>query len=166
MLPHATSGPDLTPLTAALAAYAPAADLPALVQAVATARRTTDLLQATLSAARHAWDTAHADLLATVAAARAAQAQAETTLRTAGLVAYAAGGSKRPHPAVGVRVTLQPQYDAAALTAWARTQMPALLQLDTARVAIVARHLPLPGVQLIPTPQATIGSDLTRWTAP
>ena len=166
MSPTPTPRPDRTPLTAALAAYAPAADLPALVQAVATARRTTGLLQATLSAARRAWDTAHADLLATVAAARTAQEQAETTLRTAGLAAYAAGAGKRPHPAVGVRVTLTAQYDAAALTAWARLQMPALLRLDTANIIPVARRLDLPGVQLIPTPQATIGSDLTRWTAP
>jgi len=165
MSPH-TPGPDRTPLTAALAAYAPAADLPALVQAVATARRTTGLLQATLSAARRAWESAHADLLATVAAARTAQEQAETVLRTAVLAAYAAGGSKRPHPAVGVRVTLTVHYDEAALTAWARTQMPALLKLDPAQVALTARHLTLPGVQLIPTPQATIGGDLTRWTTP
>ena len=165
MSPH-TPGPDRTPLTTARAALTPSADLPALVQAVATARRTAATLQATLSATRSAWDTANADLLATVAAARADQEQAETDLRTAGLAAYAAGGSKRPHPAVGVRVTLQPQYDEAALTAWARTQMPALLQLDTAQVAVVARRLTLPGVQLIPTPQATIGGDLTRWTTP
>jgi len=155
-----------TPRTTTRTALTPPPDLPALVQAVATARRTAAALQATLSAAHRDWETAHADLLATVAATRTAQEQAETALRTATLAAYAATGSKRPHPALGVRVTLTAQYDEAHLTAWARTQMPALLRLDAQSVLNVARHLDLPGVQLIPTPQATIGSDLTRWTAP
>ncbi|MDQ2806694.1 MAG: hypothetical protein M3Z04_07220 [Chloroflexota bacterium] len=141
----------------------PIPNLPRLVQAVAAARVATSQAQTTLATARSAWEQANAGLLQAVSATRTAQATAEETLRTATLAAYAATGSKRPHPALGVRLTTRLDYDREQVTAWARQHMPTVLILDTARFEAVARQLAVPEVTVISEPQATIGTDLHAW---
>ncbi|MDQ2807171.1 MAG: hypothetical protein M3Z04_09730 [Chloroflexota bacterium] len=139
-------------------------NLPQLVQTVATARVATTQAQTTLATARSAWEQANADLLQAVSAARSAQASAEERLRVATLAAYAATGSKRPHPALGVRLTTRLEYDRAQVTAWAQRHMPAVLTLDIARFEAVARQLAVPEVTVVHEPTATIRTDLTAWT--
>jgi hypothetical protein len=137
--------------------------LDALVCAVAQARQQTAAAQAALSATRHAFETEHAPLFATLEAARSAEEQAECRLREAVLNMYNSTGSKRPHPAVGIRVCTRLIYDPAAVTEWAREHLTALLILDTKRFEQVAPHLMVPGVTTCTEPQATIAQDLDPW---
>jgi hypothetical protein len=102
-------------------------------------------------------------LLATLDNARAAQEQAEAALRDAVLVAYHTTGSKRPHPAVGVRVCTRLVYDPATVTTWARDNLTPLLVLDTKLFEQVAPHIKVPGVSVVNEAQATIAQDLAPW---
>jgi hypothetical protein len=138
-------------------------NLDTLVCAVAQARQQTAAAQAALSATRHAFESEHAPLFATLEAARSAEEQAERCLREAVLNMYNATGSKRPHPAVGIRVCTRLIYDPDAVTEWAREHLTALLVLDTRRFEQVAPHLMVPGVTTCAEPQATIAQDLDRW---
>jgi hypothetical protein len=141
-------------------------NLDALVRTVAQARQQLAHAQEAVAATRRAFEAEHAPLLATLETARAAQEQAETTLREAVLTAYTATGSKRPHPAVGVRVCTRLVYDPAAVTAWARENLTPLLVLDTKLFEQVAPHIKVPGVTTITEPQATIAQDLEPWDKP
>lgn len=138
-------------------------NLDSLVHAVAQARQQTAAAQAAVTAARRAFENEHAMLFATLEVARTAEEQAEAQLREAGLIAFRATGSKRPHPAVGVRVCTRLVYDPAAVTTWAREHLTALLVLDTKRFEQVAPHLMVPGVTIHTEPQATIAQDLDEW---
>ena len=142
----------------------PIPHLSPLVQTVAAARVATAQAQTTLTTARSAWEQANAALLEAVTAARSAQTTAEEALRTATLAAYAATGSKRPHPALGVRLITRLEYDRDRVTAWAHQHMPAVLTLDTRQFEAIARQLAVPEVTVIQEPTATIRTDLTPWT--
>lgn len=134
-----------------------------LVRLVATCRQQTTQAQATLASARSAWEYAHGALFTAVSDAQTAQAAAEAALRDATLTAYATNGSKHPHPATGVRVTLRLIYDREAITTWARINLPSVLMLDVRTFERVAVELHVPGVRAEPEPQATIAGHLRPW---
>lgn len=144
----------------------PAPDWAALVGAVAAARRETDMALQAVAAARRTFEEQARPLFLALEAAKATLATAEEALRTATLAAYAAAGSKRPHPTVAVRVQARLHYDREVVTTWCRANLPGALVLDPKTFERVAPTLQVPGVVLAEEPQATIAQDLTRWLPP
>jgi N-methylhydantoinase B/oxoprolinase/acetone carboxylase alpha subunit len=87
-------------------------------------------------------------------------------LRELALADYKATGSKKPHPVMGIRVSLKLTYDPAVALDWAKTEMPAALMLDTKTFeAFVksANTVPLTFVDYQQIPSATIATDLSEY---
>jgi hypothetical protein len=113
-----------------------------------------------LAAARQQFDEQIRPLVEQKDAVRAALAGAEEALRTATLAAYEEAGSKRPHPAAGIRIQARLVYDREAVTAYARQHLTQVLMLDTKAFERVAATLHVPGVEVVEEALATIAQDL------
>jgi hypothetical protein len=104
---------------------------------------------------------------AVIEQAQAAIADATRLLQTAALDAYAATGTKKPHPAIGVRVNTQVVYDPDKALEWSRSNLLAAVTLDRkmfeAHAKAVAKTQPIPFVALVQTPSITIASDLSEY---
>lgn len=98
-------------------------------------------------------------------------AQASESLRGAiketGEAEYTATGSKRPHPAVGVRLMPRVCYDQAVAVAYCREKLPNALKLDVSAFEKFAKAVhsvqPLDFVRIEHEPQITISTDLSQY---
>ena len=101
------------------------------------------------------------------------QAQADIETATAAikdeaLGAWTATGSKKPHPAIGIKVMTKLVYGYTEATDWAKDNAPAMLTLDAklfeafAKTA-AAKKQPLSFVGYNEVPTVTIASDLSEY---
>ncbi|HMA37996.1 MAG TPA: hypothetical protein VKY74_26335 [Chloroflexia bacterium] len=141
-------------------------DLDDLVRAVASGRLRANAILEQIAAARQLFDESIRPLVEQKDALVAELVGDEEALRSATLAAYAESGSKRPHPATGVRVQTRLIYDREALTAYARQHLTQVLVLDVKAFERVAATLHVPGVEVVEEPQATIAQDLARYLPP
>jgi hypothetical protein len=142
-----------------------ALSLDAAVTELANARAEEVLLKALCDAALADWKRDNAMLLTDMEKAREAVTEAERTVRTATLEAYIASGSKKPHPAVQVRLTKVVTYDEDKASVWGMVNAPLLMRLDTNafKKLVLANVVPVDIAQVDEVPQATIATDLSAW---
>jgi hypothetical protein len=78
---------------------------------------------------------------------------------------FRATGSKKPHPAMGIRVSTKLVYDLGVALDWAKTNLPAALVLDTKTFEgfVKATTVPVTFVSVTETPTATIATDLSAY---
>jgi hypothetical protein len=86
-------------------------------------------------------------------------------LREQALADYKATGSKKPHPAMGIRVSTKLVYEPGMALDWAKTNLPAALVLDTKtfEAFVKATTVPVTFVSIQETPTATIATDLSEY---
>jgi hypothetical protein len=122
-------------------------------------------LQAKLDLLRTEWEVENADTLNALKAANERVAEAERAVRTATYEAYLATGSKKPHPAVGIRVNTIINYNEADARAWAMDNLKTALKLDAAAFDRAARNKLVPAdiAQLEEVAQTTIATDLSAY---
>ena len=76
-------------------------------------------------------------------------------------------GERHPHPAVGVRVYTKLQYDKDEALHWSQRHLPKALKLDKRffekHAKGVAETQPIPFVQIVEEPRATVSSDLSEY---
>jgi hypothetical protein len=94
--------------------------------------------------------------------------EAETELRLAAVQSFLDTQDKRPHPALGIRVTKVVQVvDKNILADYCKEHLPQAYILDMKFVEkhakAVADTAPLPGVEIVETPSATVASDLSSY---
>jgi hypothetical protein len=109
----------------------------------------------------------YAGLTSIIEQTQAAIAEVTRELQSAALDAYAVTGSKKPHPAIGVRVNTQVVYDPDKALEWSRSNLLAAVTLDRkmfeAHAKAVAKTQPLEFVALVQVPSITIASDLSTY---
>ena len=99
--------------------------------------------------------------------AQAEIAEATREIQAAALDAYLATGSKKPHPAIGIRETTTLTYDVDKALTWARSNLLAAVTLDRklfeTHAKAVVKTQPLDFVQIVKVPGVTIATDLSEW---
>ncbi len=95
--------------------------------------------------------------------AQADVADSEEDVRKAALEAYQADGSKKPHPAVAVKVYTVLDYDPAQALDYARQHLPQAVKLDKRMFEKVAKVADFPFVDITTEPRVTIARDLTEY---
>jgi hypothetical protein len=89
------------------------------------------------------------------------------SIREQALKDYQTTGSKRPHPAIGVRMTTKIGYIDSIARGWAFQHLPQALKLDTAlfekHAKAVADTDPIPFVEISQQAQITIATDLSGY---
>jgi hypothetical protein len=86
-------------------------------------------------------------------------------LRELAMADYKATGSKKPHPAMGIRVSTRLIYDQGVALTWAKTNLPAALVLDTKtfEAFVKASTVPVTFVSEHHIASATIATDLSEY---
>jgi hypothetical protein len=74
-------------------------------------------------------------------------------------------GSKKPHPALGIRVSTKLVYEPGMALDWAKTNLPAALVLDTKtfEAFVKATTVPVTFVSEMQIASATIATDLSEY---
>lgn len=110
------------------------------------------------------------EALQSIAEARKFIADLETTLRNTAIQLFQESGDKKPHPALGVRVRRRARYDPLAAKQYCFQHLPVFLELNDAafikHALAVAETVPLPGVEIVEEPEATIAGDLSDYLPP
>lgn len=102
-------------------------------------------------------------VLQSEAEATSALNAAEAEIKEQALGVFTATGSKRPHPAVGIRVTTKLVYDPDVALDWAKTNLLAAVALDGRMFEAFAKKKPLSFVGYNEVPTVTLASDLTEY---
>ena len=104
-------------------------------------------------------------LLAHQAREKAELQEKEAELRVAILLSYTEDGNKKPHPALGIRITKKLDYDPAYAEEWAHAHSPNLLMLDKKRFEKVLKAGGMPDFPATEheKPTATIAKDLSEY---
>jgi hypothetical protein len=78
---------------------------------------------------------------------------------------FRATGSKKPHPALGIRVSTKLVYEPVVALDWAKTNLPAALVLDTKtfEAFVKATTVPVNFVSEMQIALATIATDLSEY---
>lgn len=142
-------------------------DFNLLVYAVAVTRKAHAEIDAAVKARRAEFEASIADLLAAKDTAAIAMNEAENAARAAAIEAYAAApDNKKPHPALGIRVSTSLNYrDEDALT-WAIVHnMPGLLKLNKPAFEKTLKAGAVDGIEVTEEAvvTATIASDLSEY---
>lgn len=87
----------------------------------------------------------------------------DSEARRAALDAYRETGNKKPHPALGVRVSKAIRYDPEIARKYCLDKLPGLMVLDAKRFEKVAMEYPLEFVEIGEAVQATIAQDLSEY---
>lgn len=131
-------------------------------KALADARMKFDELSASLAVLRQGWEESVAGNIAAVEEARAAVANAENTLRQAGLAHYAENPSTKKLPCgLSVRVVSSLEYEGTAALAWAIEHKMALA-LDKKAFEAIAKTHNVPFVTAKENIIITIPTDTTK----
>jgi hypothetical protein len=88
----------------------------------------------------------------------------EKDLRELALADFKATGSKKPHPAMGIRVTAKVVYDPKEAEAWAKENLPTAFTFDTKFFEVYVKNVanvPCATIEQVPT--ATIATDLSAY---
>ncbi len=136
------------------------------VAEVAHLRQRAAALAAEKKAAMRVWELEHDKLLSDIAETANSLARAEEGLRGAIIDAYTESGgeNKRPHPALGVRITSALEYDKALALEWALRHSFALsLDVKTFEIMAKAGAKGTEFVARVEKPTATIAQDLTAY---
>lgn len=108
-------------------------------------------------------------VLQSEAEATAAINAVETEIKEQALGAWTATGSKKPHPAVNVKVTQKPVYDPAVALTWAMTNLvaattpPTPRGLDVSKFEKWVKDNPPGFVTFIEVPTVTFAKDLSEY---
>jgi hypothetical protein len=85
-------------------------------------------------------------------------------LRELALADFKASGSKKPHPAMGIRVSTKLVYDPKVAEAWAKVNLPTAFSFDTKFFEVYAKNVAdVPCVNIEHVPTATIATDLNEY---
>jgi len=84
-------------------------------------------------------------------------------IKAAGLAAYADTESKRPHPAVGIRIKTKVTYDEKEALAYCMEHLTPAVRLNTKVFEDLAKKTPLPVATVYYEPSVTISPDLSEW---
>jgi hypothetical protein len=88
----------------------------------------------------------------------------EKVLRFKALAAYSINGIKKPHPALGIRVTNKVVYDPKEAEAWSKENLPTAFTFDTKFFETYVKNVanvPCATIEQVPT--ATIATDLSEY---
>ncbi len=136
-----------------------------LITELASARGWLALRKNSIEIARKRWEAEHSDKLDALEAAKERVNEAERAVRTATHAAYLASGDKKPHAAVGIRMTTIISYNEADARAWAMDNLKMALKLDTTAFdkAVRAKLVPADIASIEEVAQTTIASDLSAY---
>jgi hypothetical protein len=102
-----------------------------------------------------------------ITAATAQVDELSVQLRELAIHDYWTTGSKKPHPAMGIRVTTVLEYGPSEAEDWARINLPAALTLNKSVFETYAKTMakvnPVPFVFIDDKPTATIATDLSEY---
>ena len=132
------------------------------VQAVALLRRETASIEAVLDEKHRVFEENNADLLTRKKELGELLHTSEAQLRAAAEATYRETGEKAPAPGVKIQIRTGLQYSEPEAFAWAKQAGIAVLpeKLDVKAFEKIAKATPLPFVQAVETPAATIATDL------
>jgi hypothetical protein len=85
-------------------------------------------------------------------------------LREIALADYKATGSKKPHPAMGIRVNTKVVYDPKQAETWAKENLPTAFTFDTKFFEVYVKNVAdVPCATIKQVPTATIATDLSEY---
>lgn len=134
------------------------------IRDLAATRQSLADVTAQVKAARAAFDTEHAELLASQKVLAAQAAAEEANVKALTLVAYQGTDEKKPAAGVEVKLFDTMEYAPADGFAWAKSTGLALVpeSLDVRAFEKIAKATPLPFVTYGQEPRVTIASDLDK----
>jgi hypothetical protein len=100
----------------------------------------------------------------TIEAANSQITELEKDLRLKALADFSVNGIKKPHPALGIRVTSKVVYDPKEAETWAKENLPTAFTFDTKFFEVYVKNVsdvPCATIEQVPT--ATIATDLSAY---
>jgi hypothetical protein len=88
----------------------------------------------------------------------------EKELRLKALADFSVNGIKKPHPALGIRVTAKVVYDHKEAEAWAKENLPTAFSFNSQFFEVYVKNVadvPCATIEQVPT--ATIATDLSEY---
>jgi hypothetical protein len=137
------------------------AELLAATERLARLRALETLRREQLKRAMDRFETEHATLLADAKSLNGEVHAAEEAVRAIAVQVFRATQDRHPAPGIGIRVTQHVEItDPGAAFSWAREKDMALKLDEAAIKKIATTGTTILGVQVTPTPEATIAKDL------
>ncbi|MFH1486596.1 MAG: hypothetical protein ABIH46_11040 [Chloroflexota bacterium] len=134
------------------------------VSKVQALRDVVDKLRKKVQTERSRFDEEHGGLFEAFEFAQAKALDEENSLRNMSLAVYHETGNKAPVPGVAIKIFTRLQYHDEAALMWAIDHRVAM-KFDRAAFEKIAKATPIPFVQTIQEPVATIATDLTKAVA-